>query len=442
MPKNSSIAVILCFFVFLIIYGITSRADLQLSDEFAVFASGVSLATRGSLDIDEVMFVHERDSVGQIGADGHLYSKYFPGNVLGTALIYRLTQKALDEPYISLAHNLTPDPHIMAPSERGARWALRLNAFLGAIGAAALYAILLRRFSFKAATITVLLFGLCTQWWYESRGLFSEVGAGTLMILAVNFADTGSPLWSGLSLGLSLLFRPTNLLGIPIWLYGVWKRGWKSVWTGIFILAGVCLLLAYNWLRFNSPWIFGYGGETFDGWIVEGLVGVFFAPGRSLFFYSPVVILCISGGISLYKADKLYTASLLSVIAGYIVSTAMWHSWDGGTAWGSRLTTPVLPMLAILLAPMVEKALSPNPEKSRFYVILLAVLGFGVQLLTLSANTLYVLIYYMSLESVPYGDTVNSFQDSWFALQVRFLEHWNICNVDAYSIQQLFTQCK
>ena len=438
MPKNSSIAVILCFIVFLIIYGVTSRADLQLSDEFAVFATGVSLATRGSLDADEAMFVHERDSIGQIGADGHLYSKYFPGNVLGTALLYRLTQEADDAPYISQGFNLTPDPHLMAPSERGARWALRWNALLGAIGVAALYSILLRRFSFRAATLTVLLLGLCTQWWYESRGLFSEVGAGAFMILAVNFADSGSPFWSGLSLGLSLLFRPTNLLGIPVWLYGVWKRGLKWLWTGIFILAGLGMLLAYNWLRFQSPWNFGYGEETFDSSIAEGLVGVFFAPGRSLFFFSPLLILCISGGISLYKADKIFTTSLLTVIVGYIISTALWHSWDGGTAWGSRLTIPVFPMLAILFAPMVEKALSPTPEKTRFYVILLAGLGFGIQLLTLSANTLYVLIYYLSVESVPYGDTVNSFQNSWFALQVRFLEHWKLCNVDAYTIKQLF----
>jgi hypothetical protein len=440
--KRSSISVVLCFFVFLIIYGATSRADLQLSDEFAVFVSGISLATRGSLDIDELRFLQEREHLGHEGVDGHLYTKYFPGNVLGTALIYRLTQRADDVPYLSLAYALTPDPHIFAPSNLGARLALRLNSLLGALGVAALYAVLLRRFDWKTAAITALLFGLCTDWWYQARGLFSETGAGALLILSLALAEARSPGWSGLSLGLSLLFRPTNLLGIPIWLYGVWEKGLKSLWTGIFIAMGFCALLAYNWIRFHSVLDFGYANEQFSGWIVEGLVGVFFSPGRSLFFYSPLLILCISGGISLYKSDRVFTGALLMVIAGYILTTAMWHTWDGGTSWGSRLLTPVLPLLGVLLAPMVEKALSITPERSRFYIVLLAVLGLGIQLLTLSANAMYVLIYYTTVASIPYGDTINSFQNSWLSLQIRYLEHWNICNIDSYSLKQLFIQCR
>lgn len=442
MSKKPSTSVVFCFIIFLLIYGTTSRADLQLSDEFAVFVSGISLATRGSLDIDALRFLQQREHLGQEGTDGHLYTKYFPGNVLGTAFIYRLTQKTNDEPYVSLAYALTPDPRLLAPSNRGARFALRLNALLGAIGVAVLYLILLRRFDWKTATITVLLFGLCTDWWYQSRGMFSEVGGGTFLILSLAFADAMSPGWSAVSLGFSLLFRPTNLLGAPIWLFGVWKRGWKWLWTGIFIALGFGALLVYNWIRFNSFLDFGYGNERFSGWLVEGLVGVFFSPGRSLFFYSPILILCISGGISLFRSDRVFTGTVLIVIGSYILSTAMWHTWDGGTSWGSRLLTPVLPLLGILLAPMVEKAFSSTPEKSRFYIALLAVLGFGIQLLTLSANVMYVLIYYTTLESVPYGDTINSFHNSWLSLEVRFLEHWNICNLDAYSLRQLFAQCK
>lgn len=440
MPKRPSLSVLLCFVIFVLIYGTTSRADLQLSDEFAVFVSGISLATRGSLDIDALRFLQEREHLGHEGIDGYLYTKYFPGNVLGTALIYRLTEKADDEPYLSLAYALTPDPHILAPSNVGARFALRLNALLGAICVTILYSILLRRFDWKTATLTVLLFGLCTDWWYQSRGMFSEVGAGTLLLASLAFAEVRSPGWSAFFLGLSLLFRPTNLLGIPIWLLGVWKRGWRWLWTGIFIALGLGALLVYNWIRFHSFLDFGYGSERFSGSIVEGLVGVFFSPGRSLFFYSPLLILAISGGMRLYKADKVFTGTLLTVIGGGILSTAMWHTWDGGTSWGSRLLTPVLPLLGIMVAPMVEKALSATPDKSRFYVVLLAGLGFGIQLLTLSANVMYVLIYYTTVASIPYGDTINSFHNSWLSLQIRFLEHWNICNLDAYSLRQLF--CK
>ncbi len=407
-----------------------------------MFASGVSLATTGSLDIDSLRWLQAQENLGHEGAGGHLYTKYFPGNVLGTALIYRLTQRPNDRPYISSGYGLTPNPHIFAPSDFGARLALRLNALLGAIGVAALYAFLLRRFDWRTATITVLLFGLCTDWWYQSRGLFSEVGAGAFLMLSLYFAETGAPSMSGVSLGLSLLFRPTNLLGIPLWLLGVRKKNLRSLWTGVFIALGFCALLAYNWLRFHSLLDFGYANENFSGSIVEGLVGLLFSPGRSLFFYSPILILCISGALAFYKTDRVLTGTLLTVIVCYILSVAMWHAWDGGTSWGSRLITPVLPLLGVFLAPMLGKAFSTEPEKTRFYMPLLAGLGFGIQLLTLIMNPMYVLIYYTAAGPISYGDAILSFQDSWLSLQIRYLEHWNICNIDGYSIRQLLTRCK
>jgi hypothetical protein len=442
MPQKSTFSIVICFFAFMLLYGLTSRADIQLTDEAAIFASGISLATRGSYDIDSLRWLQQRENLGHEGVGGHLFPKYFPGNILGVAAIYYLTQKSNDAPYINYGYELKPEPHVFADSNFGARFALRLNALLGAIGVTTLYMLLLRRYDWKTATLSVLLFGLCTQWWYESRGLFSEVGAGTFLLLSLLFADVGFPGLSGFSLGFSLLFRPTNLLGIPIWLYSVWKKGLRSIWSGIFIGLGLVGLLFFNWLRFNSWWDFGYINEHFNAWIIEGLVGILFSPGRSIFFYSPILILCISGARMLFKFDQVFTRTILAVIAGYILAVAQWHSWEGGASWGSRLLTPVLPLLGILLTPMVEKALSTSPEKTGFYILLLATFGFGIQLLTLALNTTYVLNHYTELGQISYTDTIKSFQDSWLSLQIRYLQNWSICNIDSYSIQQLFTHCK
>ena len=68
----------LCFVSFLLFYGLTSRGNLQTSDETAVFATGISLATRGNLAIDELQWLDSRVNVGQKGRDGHFYTKYFP----------------------------------------------------------------------------------------------------------------------------------------------------------------------------------------------------------------------------------------------------------------------------------------------------------------------------------------------------------------------------
>ena len=440
--QKTKYAPLVCFFIFLFIYGITSRANLQITDETAVFSSGVSLATKGSLHIDSLQWLQAEANLGHIGPDGHLYAKYFPGNILGVAFVYKLSQKANDVPYIWYGYEPNPQPHVLAESNFGARLALRWNALLGSLGVAALYAILLRRFDWKTATVTALLFGLSTDWWYQSRGLFSEIGAGTFLILCLYFADAEKPALSGLSLGLSLLFRQTNLLGIPIVVYGIWKKGYKSAWTGIFVILGVCVLAIYNWLRFKSILDFGYVNEHFNNSIARGLVEVLLSPGRSIFFYSPLLILCISGIQAFIRKDKWLTGTLLIVIIGYILAASLWHDSDGGTSWGSRLITPVLPLLGFLLAPMVEKAFSLEPEKTRFYISLLAGLGLCIQLLTLTANPILALVNYVGPGRIPYGDTIRSFQDSWLSLQIRNLEHWNPCNMDSYTLQRLFTKCR
>ncbi len=94
------IASLVFFFFFLAVYGITSRGKLQASDEAAVFASGISLATRGHLAIDDFAWLQERVNIGSTGPDGHLYTKYFPGNVFAVALVYKLTARSNDSPYI------------------------------------------------------------------------------------------------------------------------------------------------------------------------------------------------------------------------------------------------------------------------------------------------------------------------------------------------------
>jgi hypothetical protein len=89
-----------CFVFFLLFYGITSRGKLQASDEAAVFASGISLATTGRLAIDNFGWLQEKVNIGSVGPDGHLYTKHFPGNVFAVALIYKLTARPNDTPYV------------------------------------------------------------------------------------------------------------------------------------------------------------------------------------------------------------------------------------------------------------------------------------------------------------------------------------------------------
>jgi hypothetical protein len=469
--KEGLIAVA-CFAFFLLLYGFTSRADLQVSDEAATFATGISLATRGDLAIDDLRWLKDSAYIGQIGRGDHLYSRYFPGNSLAAALIYRLTARQNDGPF--LWGNPEEGFHPLAASQVGARLALRLNALLGAFGVSMLLLLLRKYYSWRTALTTVLLFGLCTDWWYQSRGFFSEVGAGAFLMAGIYFADDEQPALCSLMLAVSLLFRPTNIVALPIWSYAAWKKGWRSVWSFALILGSLGCLAFYNWIRFQSPLDFGYGSEGFTGSLLVGLVGVLLSPGRSIFFYSPVTILAITGGRIVFRKDKpsgspidpsnagagscdgqlqavafqrlrslkIKFACLLVPLAGYILLVASWHNWDGGSSWGSRLLTPVLPILAVMLAPAIARLFSKPGTGIAATMILLAVIGLGIQVLTITRNPLLVLEDYVGRGYATYTESVISFHKNWLALQLKNLTQWKVCDLDAYSLRALIAACK
>ena len=190
MANKTIILVSSICFLFFFLYGLTSRGNLQVSDEVTVFSTGLSLATRGSLAIDELQGLQKNNCLpfGQIGRGDHLYGKYFPGNVVSVAIAYKLFEQQNDPPHIINGYN-----YIAAPSLIGAQWAMGINAFYGAMAMIAMLILLKRYFAWKTTVATVLLLGICSDWWYQSRGLLSEIGAGTFLIISLCLAAYKKP---------------------------------------------------------------------------------------------------------------------------------------------------------------------------------------------------------------------------------------------------------
>ena len=432
---------ILCFFSFLLFYGLTARSNVQISDEVAMAATGVSLATDGDLAIDEWQWLQDAITIGQIGRGEHLYSKYFPGNIYSFAAVYRLMDKQNDTPYLWSAKDLnaTIPPTILAPSNRAARFALKINAFYGALGMTALFFLLNRYFDWKTTVVTVLLTGLSTDWWYQSRGFTSEVGAGAFLIASLCFMAYQRPYASSLMLGISILFRPTSLLALPIWGKAVWKKVPETIFSGVLIIAALLLLAYYNWARFGSVATFGYGVENFTSNWYDGLYGLLLSPGRSLFVYSPILTLAIPGTFMLYKKEKSVALVSVAIVVSHVFVIALWHSWDGGWSWGSRLLTPIIPVLGFLTAAAVEYAWQKRGDM--FVVIILAMLGTGVQLLALARDPMKTIVESVVYGDIKYEETVLSINHSWIAIQIKSLQHWQICDLDAYTLRQWFGDC-
>ena len=429
--RQKLLAGAICFVAFLLFYGITARGKLQASDEAAVFAAGVSLATTGHLAIDDFQWLQERVNVGSTGPDGHLYTKYFPGNVFAVGLVYKLTARSNDAPYVWVKE--------IAPSVTGARWALRLNAFWGALGMTALLFLVRRYFDWRTAIMTVTFMGICSDWWYQSRGLYSEVPAGAFLIASVCFAAYGMPYHSAAALAVSILFRPTNLIGLPFWAVATWRKGAKAFPSAAAIVAGVALLAAYNWARFGSPANFGYPEGNLSVPFLTGLQTMFVSPGRSLFVYSPILLLAIPGTWIFFKRERLVTMLCLSVVLGYAAIVASWGPLGWGLSWGMRLMTPTLPVLGFLTAATTDYL-----WQNKWAVaapIALGLAGCAIQILALLRDPTHVLVDRVQNGDVKFEETIYSVRHCWLALQIDAARNSQPCDLDSYTLRRLLTNC-
>jgi len=424
-----------CFTFFLGFYSITSRDNLQVSDEIAVFSSGISLATRGTLEIDNLQWLQAGVNIGQIGRENHLYAKYFPGNIFSVAIIYKLSKIPNDQPFLL-------ENHVIAPSLSGALSAMKVNAIFGALGITSLFFLLKRYFDWRTTIITVFLIGICSDWWYQSRGLLSEVGAGAFLTLSLCFAVYKKPYLSSFSFALSLFFRPQNIIALPIVFFAIYPIKRKTIFAGLIVIFGIFVLAFYNWFRFYSPINFGYGSENFSSSLLLGLFGVLLSPGRSLFLYSPIIVLAIPGIRLFFREEKLFTGVCVLTIIAYVIMIAKWDSWDGGVTWGSRLLTPIIPLLGFFIAPIIRNALKNKLDI--IIILVLAVLGFSVQILTLARDPWRVMgeTVYNNQSPITYGQTLFTISNSWMALQIRSLHNWHFCDLDAYTLRHLLFNCR
>ena len=422
----------ICFVSLLLFYGITARGKLQASDEAAVFASGVSLATHGHLAIDDLQWLQDHVNIGERGPDGHLYTKYFPGNIFGVALIYKLTAQPNDQPYVWARE--------LASSATGASWALRVNALWGAIGMTSLLFLLKRYFDWRTVIATVLLIGICSDWWYQSRGLFSEVGAGAFLITGLCLLAYDKPYASSTALAVSILFRPTNILALPVWAVSAWRKPRAAIGSALIVIAAGAFLCWFNYIRFGSILNFGYASERFGGPFLKNLEGVLFSPGRSPFVYSPILVLAIPGTWLLLRKQPILALICLVVIAAYVFTVARLFNWAGGTSWGARLITPTVPLFGVLLAPTVDYIWKNKLLATA--ALLLGFAGFSVQMLALLRDPMRVIMEHVATGEIDNQETLYTLRNSWLALQIRSMPSWQRCDLDASTLRMWFADCQ
>ncbi len=431
---------LICFLFFVLLYGLTTHADATASDEIAAFRTGVVLALHHNLIIDDIKSVQKITPIGAYGRGDHLYAKYFPGTAFSTAILYSLGARQNDVPYF--APNPTYNHVQLADSQTGAHIALAVNALLGALGLTMLVLLLDSLVGAPAAIITALFVGLTTDWWYESQLFYLEIGAGAFIIAGLYFAYKGRPWLAGLAIAGSLLVRPTSIVALPIWLYACRGKRPLDYLSAISILGSGVILALYNYVRFGSFFNFGYGSEGFTTPLLTGLAGLLFSPGHSFLLYSPIVLIGILGIPLLWRKDRHLALVSFIAIGGYILLSALWHSWAGGKVWGSRLVVPIIPVAGVLIAMVVQQAALTRKPLLVSAILILGLLGLGIQLLAIVQDPAISIRNLTQSGYATVDESTWSLAKSWLALELKSLATWSPCNIGSYVLRMFFTQCR
>ncbi len=215
-----------------------------------------------------------------------------------------------------------------------------------------------------------LLFGLATIAFPYSKTFFREPLLGVLLLICTHCLERwrrGERRWllpAVLALLGAFLTKDAAILILPVLLVTVLppirKVDRRSLLTavGLVALALVVTVILSRVVggRFDIAARVGRLLEN-SAAIPEALVGFLISPGRSIFAFSPVLLLGIPGGILLLRRGEvrlllIAVTALVSFVVGYSLLQNV--NWYGGTGWGPRYMVPLTPYLALLTLPALQ----------------------------------------------------------------------------------------
>lgn len=347
------------------VYVLLLTPDINAIDGEAIAAVSASFIRHGLPDVTligarDALLPFDKARMGSYGLDGLLYAKKGP-----TPSLALLPLAALSA--------LLPGLPLRAA-------VMLFNPLVTAATALLLYT-LVRWLKYRPRTAFTLglIYGLACLPLPYVRTLYGEPLAALLLLGALAAVTRGreSGTWAlitaGLCLGLLAGVNMVYLLALPLLiLYGLWLhrpavldraglRRMAAVLMSLLLPALACLALngLYNAARFGSLTQTGYAfdsGEGFRTPLLVGLFGLTLSPFRGLAWFSPVLLLALPGGLLLWRRQRALTVLLVGLFGTVLLVFSLWSSWEGGVVWGPRFLLPVVPLLVLALAPLVEAA--------------------------------------------------------------------------------------
>lgn len=273
-----------------------------------------------------------------------------------------------------------------------------------------------RRLAYDRVTAlaVALALGLTSMLWVYAQTLFSDLSLAlcfcAALWAALGYRNGGSPAWLALCGFAAAYAVLTKVAAGPalagFGLYAVhlaWQRhaGDRAALArdvAVFVAPASIVLLAmlgYNVFRYGHPFDAGYGIDRaaeygFGTPLWVGLYGLLASSGKSLFLYSPTLVLAVAGVSGLARRHRAESLLVGGIVITHLVIHARWWAWHGDWSWGPRFAVSILPLAYLFTAPIFEQLLGRGETRSRpvarVAALALVIVGFAVQLPGLVVN--------------------------------------------------------
>ena len=246
----------------------------------------------------------------------------------------------------------------------------------------------------RVAGFAAILLAVGTIVWVYARYPFSEIAqiacfTGFFLELSQLLqrldrrAALATGVWAGLLLNTKYIYA-LSLPGALLLVVLVHRKDLRSLGrtllsAGLGFLPGLLMVLLYNFLRFGSVTNTGYSklGDVMVENVLVGAWGFLFSPGKSIFLYSPPLLLAVLGLRGFWRSHRWSVLAMLATVAPVLLFYCRSPSWPGDFAWGPRYAVFAVPVLLLPAIAFLSAARRPG----RWLAVALLVVGLCVQLL-------------------------------------------------------------
>ena len=381
------------FFTLFLFYALTASGRFSVSDEQKRFALTESIVERASLNVDRIY--------GAKGVGGKYFVPYAPGVSILGAPFYLVGQLA---------------GRVIGVDASGAFINSFMNCAVTAAAIVVFYLALLRLGLTPAASLlSALLLAIVSPMWPYSRTYFAEPPAALGLVSVLYILSAAPEKWrpagaaaAGAWATFAFLARYELIVLCPVFLLFILMkyRNRRFLHAAAFCLvpvAGVLVILLYNFLRFGGLLRFGYFDESFSRNIFEGLIGLVASPGKGIVFFFPLSLAAFALWPALARRNPLLTALSVGVPLVTLLTVSKWNLWGGDVSWGPRYLIPVIPFLFLPVAFRIDRLITHRPGRAAHAfvtsLVLLSVLSLGVQVLGISFSFRDLAGYWYTLKT-------------------------------------------